>query len=208
MGSPKWEKVDWIRNGPGLILMVLCIILLPEFLRSADWEFIVLILVLVTIKIKDLIKYKDTRGFKELKSIKYDSLYKEMLVESDNFIAEQLLLQVGNAVDSTYNVKKAIDFAMENYLSDIPQKPKWVDGSGLSRYNLFTPESIVFLLNTSNSAQKGYIHSQQILQNAELENLNKELKIKVMDAKAMLNLEESDKIDDMVEIEGNPLLIQ
>jgi len=59
MGSPKWEKADWIRNGPGLILMVLCIIFLPEFLRSADWEFIVLILVLATIKIKDWIKYKE-----------------------------------------------------------------------------------------------------------------------------------------------------
>ena len=94
-----------------------------------------------------LIKYKDTRGFQELKSVRYDSLYKEMLVESDNFIAEQLLLQVGNAVDSIYNVKKAIEFALENYLFDIPQKPRWVDGSGLSRYNLFTPESIVFLLN-------------------------------------------------------------
>ncbi len=84
--------------------------------------------------------------FKSFYSVPYDSLYKQMLVISDNFIAEQLLLQVGNAVDSTYSVKSAIDYSMENYLQGIPQKPRWVDGSGLSRYNLFTPESLVFLL--------------------------------------------------------------
>ncbi len=84
--------------------------------------------------------------FKPFYSVPYDSLYKKMLVVSDNFIAEQLMLQVGNEVDSVYSVKKAIDYSLENYLQDIPQKPRWVDGSGLSRYNLFTPESLVYLL--------------------------------------------------------------
>ncbi|MFM2359961.1 MAG: hypothetical protein RLY16_1954, partial [Bacteroidota bacterium] len=28
----------------------------------------------------------------------------------------------------------------------IPQMPRWVDGSGLSRYNLFSPNSMVFIL--------------------------------------------------------------
>jgi hypothetical protein len=67
--------------------------------------------------------------------------------------------------------------------------------------------SIVFLLNTSNSAQKGYVHSQLILQNEELENLNKELRMKVMDAKSLIHLESSDKVFDMEEPEGNPVLI-
>jgi len=67
--------------------------------------------------------------------------------------------------------------------------------------------SIVFLLNTSNSAQKGYVHSQLILQNEELENMNKELKIKVMDAKSLINLESSDKVYSMEEPEENPTLI-
>jgi len=93
-----------------------------------------------------LIPNKNTYEFKEFKSVKYDSLYKKMLEESDNFIAEQLMLQVGNKIDSSYSVKKAITYSLENYLQNIPQKPRWVDGSGLSRYNLFTPESYVFLL--------------------------------------------------------------
>lgn len=67
--------------------------------------------------------------------------------------------------------------------------------------------STVFLLNTSNSAQKGYIHSQLILQNEELENLNKELKIKVMEAKSIVNLEQNDKVDIMTEPENKPILI-
>jgi len=93
-----------------------------------------------------LIPSNKTYKFKEFKSVKYDSLYKQLLVVSDNFIAEQLMLQVGNKVDSIFSVKKGIEFSLENYFQGIPQKPRWVDGSGLSRYNLFTPESLVYLL--------------------------------------------------------------
>lgn len=93
-----------------------------------------------------LISNSPNYNFKPLYSVKYDSLYKKMLHISDNFIAEQLMLQVGHKVDSTYSVARAINYSLDNYLQDIPQKPRWVDGSGLSRYNLFTPESYVFLL--------------------------------------------------------------
>ena len=93
-----------------------------------------------------LIKNQNVYDFKPLYSVSYDSLYHKMLHVSDNFIAEQLMLQVGNKTDSVYSVKNAIDYALNNYMKDIPQKPRWVDGSGLSRYNLFTPESFVYLL--------------------------------------------------------------
>jgi D-alanyl-D-alanine carboxypeptidase/D-alanyl-D-alanine-endopeptidase (penicillin-binding protein 4) len=85
--------------------------------------------------------------FKFLKSLHYDELYKKMLVASDNFIAEQLLLQVGKKVSNNYSVKEAIEFSLNNYLMEMSQKPRWVDGSGLSRYNLFTPNNFIFILD-------------------------------------------------------------
>ena len=93
-----------------------------------------------------LIPNKNSFKLNSFKSVKYDSLYKKLLQISDNFIAEQLMLQVGNEVSNEFSVKKGIDYSLENYFQGIPQKPRWVDGSGLSRYNLFTPESYVFLL--------------------------------------------------------------
>lgn len=76
----------------------------------------------------------------------YDELLKQMMVVSDNFIAEQLMLQVAKETTGIYSVQKGIAYVLENYLADLPQPPRWVDGSGLSRYNLFSPEDMVHLL--------------------------------------------------------------
>jgi serine-type D-Ala-D-Ala carboxypeptidase/endopeptidase (penicillin-binding protein 4) len=84
--------------------------------------------------------------FTPLYSVSSDSVFKQMLTVSDNFIAEQLILQVGKATKNSYNTDDAINYSLKNYLPNIPHKPRWVDGSGLSRYNLFTPESTVHLL--------------------------------------------------------------
>ena len=84
--------------------------------------------------------------FRSLNTKPYDSLYTQMLVESDNFIAEQLMLQVGWKVKNEYRVKAAIEYTLDSLVDDMPQRPRWVDGSGLSRYNLFTPENMVYLL--------------------------------------------------------------
>lgn len=93
-----------------------------------------------------VVKNDNYDNLKPLYSIPYDSLYKQMLVVSDNFIAEQLMLQVGDEVAGKYSVTDAIDYSLTHYLNDLPQKPRWVDGSGLSRYNLFTPQDMVHLL--------------------------------------------------------------
>src|SRR5690554_873792 len=72
-------------------------------------------------------------------------LYREILQESDNFIAEQLLLMVSDELFQELNTGKAIDYITKSYLFDLPDKPQWVDGSGLSRHNLVTPRTMIAL---------------------------------------------------------------
>lgn len=76
-----------------------------------------------------------------------DSLLKPMMHRSDNFFAEQSLLMVSNEMLGIMNDEKIIDTLLKTDFKDIPQKPRWADGSGLSRYNLFTPQDFVFILN-------------------------------------------------------------
>lgn len=76
-----------------------------------------------------------------------DSLLKIMMHRSDNFFAEQSLLMVSNHLLGVMNDESIIDTLLKSDLKDIPQKPRWADGSGLSRYNLFTPQDFVFVLN-------------------------------------------------------------
>lgn len=83
----------------------------------------------------------------DLKSNPTDSFFRIMMNRSDNFFAEQTLLMASNKVLQTMSTEKMIDYLLTKNLNGIPQTPQWVDGSGLSRYNLFTPESFVFLLN-------------------------------------------------------------
>lgn len=75
-----------------------------------------------------------------------DSVFKQMLLPSDNFIAEQLLLVYSNQLGQELNASKTIAHMQKTYLSALPDPPKWVDGSGLSRGNLFTPRDMVKLL--------------------------------------------------------------
>jgi len=75
-----------------------------------------------------------------------DTVYKHMLRPSDNFIAEQLLLVCASTRFKTLNTDSVIAYSKTHYLTDLPDDPQWVDGSGLSRRNLFTPRSVVYLL--------------------------------------------------------------
>ncbi|HUC83452.1 MAG TPA: D-alanyl-D-alanine carboxypeptidase [Flavisolibacter sp.] len=76
-----------------------------------------------------------------------DSLLKPMMHRSDNFFAEQSLLMASNEALGVMNDAKIIDTLLKTDFKDLPQKPRWVDGSGLSRYNLFTPQDFVVILN-------------------------------------------------------------
>ncbi|MFN8353980.1 MAG: D-alanyl-D-alanine carboxypeptidase [Spirosomataceae bacterium] len=81
-----------------------------------------------------------------LYSLRADTLYKRMLQVSDNMLAEQLMILCASASNKPLSSENGIGHVMRTYLSDLPDKPTWVDGSGLSRYNVFTPRTMVALL--------------------------------------------------------------
>ncbi|OAQ38775.1 hypothetical protein A5893_12055 [Pedobacter psychrophilus] len=75
-----------------------------------------------------------------------DSLYKQLLQQSDNFMAEELLLNCAAANKMVMNTDSIIARASKTLFNDMPERIQWVDGSGLSRLNLFTPNDMVLVL--------------------------------------------------------------
>ena len=73
-------------------------------------------------------------------------LFEALLHDSDNLIAESLLLMVSNYFKNDLDNKKTInDFILVNF-PGLKNKPIWHDGSGLSRYNMLTTSSIIQVL--------------------------------------------------------------
>ena len=69
-----------------------------------------------------------------------------MMQHSDNFIAEQLLLTISGYLSDTMQTSLAIQKMKKKYLANISDQLQWYDGSGLSRYNLFTPKAVTTVL--------------------------------------------------------------
>ncbi|MEN9444908.1 MAG: D-alanyl-D-alanine carboxypeptidase/D-alanyl-D-alanine endopeptidase [Bacteroidota bacterium] len=74
--------------------------------------------------------------------------YARILQDSDNFLAEQTLYMCADSLQLSDGIttKKIIDKLQTELFGSITNPPRWVDGSGLSRYNLFTPQSFVEVL--------------------------------------------------------------
>lgn len=75
-----------------------------------------------------------------------DSLYKQMMHTSDNLIAEQLLIMISEKMTDTMSTEIAIDHARNKLFKELPDEFQWVDGSGLSRYNMNTPANLSSIL--------------------------------------------------------------
>ena len=76
-----------------------------------------------------------------------DSLYKRMLYVSDNQFAEQVLFMASaerrlTKLTPTTELRQMMDSVLHYPAASA----RWVDGSGLSRYNVFTPNILVDLL--------------------------------------------------------------
>jgi D-alanyl-D-alanine carboxypeptidase/D-alanyl-D-alanine-endopeptidase (penicillin-binding protein 4) len=90
--------------------------------------------------------YPNRDGFTAIRSQPSDSLFRIMMHRSDNFYAEQILLMAGDELNKSLDEERTISTLLESELKYIPQKPRWVDGSGLSRYNLFSPKDMVYII--------------------------------------------------------------
>ena len=75
-----------------------------------------------------------------------DSIFIPMMHRSDNFFAEQTLLMVSAQLFGSMNDERISDTLLQRDLFILPQKPSWSDGSGLTRFNLFSPRDFVTLL--------------------------------------------------------------
>jgi hypothetical protein len=75
-----------------------------------------------------------------------DSLIIKLLHDSDNLIAEQLLLMISKKITDSLKTEAGITALENSVFHDISKDIKWVDGSGLSRYNLLSPWAILFVL--------------------------------------------------------------
>lgn len=96
---------------------------------------------------RNRIKVIDIPFLKPVFTQPVDSLLKVTMHRSDNFFAEQTLLMVSEKLLGYMSDARVIDSLLSTDYKDMPQRPKWVDGSGLSRYNLVTPRDFVFVLN-------------------------------------------------------------
>ena len=75
-----------------------------------------------------------------------DSVMKKMMIVSDNFIAEQMLIMGAGHLFDTLDAELCIEYAVDQLIPELEDQIDWVDGSGLSRYNKFTPRAINVLL--------------------------------------------------------------
>jgi len=86
------------------------------------------------------------KQYSSLYSGQEKTLYKALLHHSDNLIAESLMLMVSAKNNNRFNINIGINSFVEKELSRIKSPPIWHDGSGLSRYNMATSKSIIYVL--------------------------------------------------------------
>ncbi len=108
-----------------------------------------LITELLSDTLKRTVEYVDrpkSQATEKLYGIHKDTVLTRMLQPSDNFLAEQLLFNIAAENNLPMNSRTVIQEVSSQFFSEFEKEPVWRDGSGLSRYNLFTPGNMVELL--------------------------------------------------------------
>ena len=94
----------------------------------------------------EIVKGEDSLTWQTLYTGNDEKLYKGLLHDSDNGIAESLLLMISNSFNGAFDTQTAIDSLSNNWEVFLPDALEWVDGSGVSRYNMFTPRTLIAIL--------------------------------------------------------------
>jgi D-alanyl-D-alanine carboxypeptidase/D-alanyl-D-alanine-endopeptidase (penicillin-binding protein 4) len=81
--------------------------------------------------------------YKVLNSDNVDEIYSIILKKSDNLISESLAANISFRINDTISVDKGLDIIENSFKKSISNQMELFDGSGLSRYNLITPEALV-----------------------------------------------------------------
>ena len=121
-----------------------------NFDKSIPFEYSSeLLLQLLNDTLKSDIAFSNT-SFKPtdtLSGFHIDTVLAAMMKPSDNFLAEQLLI-LSAWKNGFENIEEFIEYAKTVWMPDLNDHV-WVDGSGLSRYNLIAPVDQVRLLRKS-----------------------------------------------------------
>ena len=88
----------------------------------------------------------DSLGWSVLYTNNENKLYKALLHDSDNGIAESLLLMISKSLSGRFSTKTAIEILKNRWRDVFEDDLIWYDGSGVSRYNMFTPRTIIQVL--------------------------------------------------------------
>ena len=107
------------------------------------------------IKIADpnLIKQSIGNSSEIVYSQSRDTLLKKMMYRSDNFYADQSLEMISQLLLNKMDEAAIIQVLLNQDLKQLPVKPRWVDGSGLSRYNQFSATDMIQVLNQLKAEQ-------------------------------------------------------
>ena len=81
--------------------------------------------------------------YKVLNSDNVDEIYSIILKKSDNLISESLAANISFRINDTISVNKGLDIIENSFEKSTSNQMELFDGSGLSRYNLITPEALV-----------------------------------------------------------------
>jgi len=95
-----------------------------------------------TLGIKVEFKKEELKDYNVLNSSQVDDVYSAILKDSDNLISESIAANISFRLNDTISVNNGIKL-----IKSLSKQIELFDGSGLSRYNLVTPKSIISSLH-------------------------------------------------------------